>query len=262
MQVRAFLVFGLFLLGCKDDEAGTSAATLPSTTTTTNATTAAVTTTGATSDGCAGPGLLGCPCVEGKCLEGLKCLQSIDTCIDPSDLTGGDTGSADSVGSGGVVTTGGGTTGDNCPAGFENCPCLANDTCIIGLDCVMGTCWYLGDGPGEMCVDDYQACTSQVECCDFDQHCLDFTNTNGDGVVCTPECATHTECPSKCCGGVTGLDISVCYSAPCDSLCVNTCIYHDDGECDDGGDGSLFAYCEYGTDCADCGNRSSANAPW
>ena len=32
-------------------------------------------------------------------------------------------------------------------------------------------------------------------------------------------------------------------------------IYHDDGHCDDGGDGSAFAVCAFGTDCADCGKR-------
>jgi len=38
-------------------------------------------------------------------------------------------------------------------------------------------------------------------------------------------------------------------------LCTNTCEYAGDGECDDGGTGSDFAICEYGTDCDDCGAR-------
>ena len=57
---------------------------------------------------------------------------------------------------------------------------------------------------------------------------------------------------------------------PGTELCVDACsewtwdasvgepvnsIYHDDGHCDDGGDGSAFAVCAFGTDCADCGKR-------
>jgi hypothetical protein len=38
-------------------------------------------------------------------------------------------------------------------------------------------------------------------------------------------------------------------------LCTNTCDWSGDGECDDGGTGSTFAICEYGTDCDDCGTR-------
>ena len=48
--------------------------------------------------------------------------------------------------------------------------------------------------------------------------------------------------------------------------CSNTCIgsvntpredtiHASDGDCDDGGPGSQYNYCEYGTDCADCGHR-------
>jgi len=38
-------------------------------------------------------------------------------------------------------------------------------------------------------------------------------------------------------------------------ICLDTCDYAGDGECDDGGPGSDFAICEYGTDCTDCGTR-------
>ena len=43
-----------------------------------------------------------------------------------------------------------------------------------------------------------------------------------------------------------------------EAKCVNSpeaCMFHDDGECDDGGDGSDFAVCAWGTDCLDCGAR-------
>jgi hypothetical protein len=37
--------------------------------------------------------------------------------------------------------------------------------------------------------------------------------------------------------------------------CENSCSDHDDDTCDDGGPGSEFNSCDYGTDCADCGER-------
>ena len=37
--------------------------------------------------------------------------------------------------------------------------------------------------------------------------------------------------------------------------CTNSCSTSYDGECDDGGPGSLYSICGYGTDCSDCGVR-------
>ena len=37
--------------------------------------------------------------------------------------------------------------------------------------------------------------------------------------------------------------------------CDNTCFHSSDGTCDDGGVGSSFAFCLFGTDCLDCGKR-------
>ena len=34
-----------------------------------------------------------------------------------------------------------------------------------------------------------------------------------------------------------------------------------DGNCDDGGPGSEYSYCDFGTDCADCGPRGDALTP-
>ena len=42
--------------------------------------------------------------------------------------------------------------------------------------------------------------------------------------------------------------------------CTNTCDSHHDNECDDGGPNSLYAVCDLGTDCADCGPRTEADA--
>jgi len=43
--------------------------------------------------------------------------------------------------------------------------------------------------------------------------------------------------------------------------CTNTCMYDNDGDCDDGGPGSDFSSCELGSDCADCGGGDATNAP-
>ena len=40
-----------------------------------------------------------------------------------------------------------------------------------------------------------------------------------------------------------------------EAICTNTCEWARDGECDDGGEGSDYSVCDYGTDCSDCGSR-------
>lgn len=37
--------------------------------------------------------------------------------------------------------------------------------------------------------------------------------------------------------------------------CSDECLFYDDGECDDGGEGSTSDLCPLGTDCTDCGTR-------
>jgi len=56
-------------------------------------------------------------------------------------------------------------------------------------------------------------------------------------------------------GGTTASTASSGGAVP--PLCMDTCQYAFDGECDDGGPGSMFAECAYGTDCADCGPRDN-----
>ncbi len=49
---------------------------------------------------------------------------------------------------------------------------------------------------------------------------------------------------------------TITFSATVESgVCENTCIYANDGMCDDGGSNSSFSLCDLGTDCADCGIR-------
>lgn len=61
--------------------------------------------------------------------------------------------------------------------------------------------------------------------------------------------------------------------APDDYICLDACggytfdgegtmveiLYHNDQHCDDGGDGSEFSTCPYGTDCTDCGPRPATH---
>lgn len=41
-------------------------------------------------------------------------------------------------------------------------------------------------------------------------------------------------------------------------ICTNTCGWAGDGECDDGGVGSQYRVCSFGTDCNDCGPRNAS----
>ncbi len=43
-------------------------------------------------------------------------------------------------------------------------------------------------------------------------------------------------------------------------VCNDLCIFAFDGECDDGGPGSNYAVCDYGSDCGDCGPREAGGA--
>lgn len=47
---------------------------------------------------------------------------------------------------------------------------------------------------------------------------------------------------------------------PMHHVCYNVCAYQLNGFCDDGGPSAQYTYCALGTDCADCGQRSSASA--
>jgi len=59
---------------------------------------------------------------------------------------------------------------------------------------------------------------------------------------------------------VVGVAVGGQALAGCDeddpTICEDTCTFANDGECDDGGPGSDYSVCSYGTDCNDCGVRS------
>jgi len=52
--------------------------------------------------------------------------------------------------------------------------------------------------------------------------------------------------------GLVALGFSSCK----EELCSDTCHWAGDNECDDGGEGSINDYCDFGTDCTDCGTRT------
>ena len=45
------------------------------------------------------------------------------------------------------------------------------------------------------------------------------------------------------------------------TTCSDSCTHSSNGECDDGGPGSEFAWCAPGSDCSDCGDRGSSPPP-
>jgi trypsin len=48
---------------------------------------------------------------------------------------------------------------------------------------------------------------------------------------------------------------------PSGGVCFDSCYYFDDQDCDDGGDGSEYDWCTFGTDCTDCGVRTQTSPP-
>ncbi len=81
--------------------------------------------------------------------------------------------------------------------------------------------------------------------------CLQIVKTFSDetalaGQNCTMRpCAEIVNCVTSSFGGVQ-------FGSP---GCDDTCQFASDGACDDGGPGSSFSVCDFGTDCADCGPR-------
>jgi hypothetical protein len=47
---------------------------------------------------------------------------------------------------------------------------------------------------------------------------------------------------------------------PGTELCTDTCRWPGDGECDDGGPDSVTDFCDFGTDCTDCGTRTGGSS--
>ena len=94
--------------------------------------------------------------------------------------------------------------------------------------------------------------------------CLNTCNYASDGdcddggngheySACTPCTDCHDCGPRSYCGGPP--PPSPAPGPPGSGLCLNTCTYASDGDCDDGGSGHEYSVCNPCTDCADCGER-------
>lgn len=104
--------------------------------------------------------------------------------------------------------------------------------------------------------------------CDINRKCDDLCDngycSDGD-CVCDygysgEWCETYTPPSSSSGGSSSGGSSSGGSSSGSGGLCLNTCQYAYDGECDDGGPGAAFSLCDYGTDCADCGIRYGSSS--
>jgi len=105
-----------------------------------------------------------------------------------------------------------------------------------------------------VCADQYRGCDGfyysvcfNCQCdgyfCEFDGHCR--TGHCALGTCWPPQKPTPPSPPS----------------VPLIAGCSNTCVFRHDGDCDDGGPGSEYSVCSYGTDCIDCGSRLFPAAP-
>ena len=147
---------------------------------------------------------------------------------------------------------------DPCPKGQLTCKCLDSNTCAGNLDCLNGFC--VNASAGE-CLAPYADCFDFDAGKNLDPGCCDGTvclNYEPDlSSSCSTSCVTHEECVTGCCAPTTQQS-TYCFTAKfCDDFgkCINTCQFADDGECDDGGPGSDYELCAFGTDCLDCGGR-------
>lgn len=77
----------------------------------------------------------------------------------------------------------------------------------------------------------------------------------GNGHNCTVSSEVVSAHPIEVVNFYIGPDLSESTSCLVASVCDATCATAGDGECDDGGPGSLYNGCDLGTDCADCGAR-------
>lgn len=92
-------------------------------------------------------------------------------------------------------------------------------------------------------------------------------NCNTIPDVCTKECLHSLPCYMESCQIKGCLDVCTSHSCDacieyahcvlCEDVCKDSCEYSKDGQCDDGGEGSEYNECKFGTDCFDCGMRLS-----
>ena len=130
--------------------------------------------------------------------------------------------------------------------------CVYSSECGEASICLEGQC--ISAGPQCNDGDLYCRCLPDLTCSESSLECFEET------LVCIPDdCPNGTfgcEClngNTSCFDGLSCVD-AVCQNPPGET-CLDTCSFSSDGECDDGGPGSLNNLCELGTDCEDCGPR-------
>ena len=207
-----------------------------------------------------------CVAVEECAPTGVACLSECTEGVIP--------------GSGGAPCMRGTLNADTCEceAGAMECPatgvaCVPE--CIDGMLPDSSVPCVRGDYNEETCACDEieggDTCPATGVVCA--EECIDG-QLPGSGVPCTRgtfstetcECVPTEECaPSglacllECVDGLIPGTSAPCQlgmwndaSCMCESTCNNTCRFANDGECDDGSEGSDYSLCPLGTDCADC----------
>lgn len=202
-------------------------------------------------------------CRSGVCARGLGCFSG--TCK-PYCESGADCQQIDGVAE--CLPTFWSSNGDQipgvsvcprvCDAAYPQDPLAPLRDCPDNFGCLpdpggASDCFYQpGIGiPGAACSSDAQ-CSPGRFCDAVDGYCRDFCLSNDD-------CNFSTGDSSTC---IFALGSQPLYAGSYEvgycTLCTNsvaTCLFVNDGECDDGGDGSIGSSCTFGTDCADCGPR-------
>ena len=114
------------------------------------------------------------------------------------------------------------------------------------------------------------ACDADPECGPGQMHgnirtCADLTafmaldpDVDCDTLIPTAGVPVRSICCASCSTlGGSGATTSPPLPPPPPVACDNTCSHASDGDCDDGGPGAEYSLCAHGTDCADCGTRST-----
>ena len=169
--------------------------------------------------------------------------------------SGGDAGAGGAAGAGGEAGSGGnagagGMSGAGGDGGMTEPSEVCNNDCIFADD---GGC---DDGGPDA---DFSICAFGSDCNDCGTRTLinECETDNGGCVQTCTDTPDGYECACDA-GFYLGEDGVSCVEIPAEGLCLDTCIYADDGACDDPV-GTGFGACAFGTDCTDCGTRQLVN---